>query len=99
MSVLDPQGYFDERRILHFARWYSALKLNLGENWIDRPAVDHLFCGPSDLERGLRPYRLKTRNLKPHDTHKKEEAVNMAEQARKKLMECYRQVNASVSGK
>ena len=33
------------------------------------------------------------------DTYKKEEAVKMAEQARKKLMECYRQVNASVSGK
>ena len=61
----------------------------MGESWLDRPDVEELFCTRVDPERGLRPYRLKTRNWRPHDSYKREEAMMLADESRKKLKRFY----------
>ncbi|MDP6330096.1 MAG: hypothetical protein QGF55_04495 [SAR324 cluster bacterium] len=92
LETLNPLGYFDDRRIQHFARWYLALEINMGEFWLDRPDVEELFCTRVDPERGLRPYRLKTRNWRPHDSYKREEAMMLADESREKLKRFYEQL-------
>lgn len=91
IESLNPIGYFEDGRIRHFALWYAALEKNLGDAWKEPPPIDELFCGPDDLERGLRPYRLKTRNWKPDDHYLHEEAITLVEQARHLLLNYYRQ--------
>jgi hypothetical protein len=92
LETLNPLGYFDDRRIQHFARWYLALETNMRESWLDRPDVEELFCTRVDPERGLRPYRLKTRNWRPHDSYKREEAMMLADESREKLKRFYEQL-------
>jgi hypothetical protein len=86
---INPLGYFDDERIRHFALWYLALERNLGDGWINRPAITDLFCDPKDVERGLRPYRLQTRYWQPDDSYKQEEALELVHQSRAKLLEYY----------
>jgi hypothetical protein len=86
---ISPTGYFDDERIRHFALWYLALERNLGDGWINRPAITDLFCDPKDVERGLRPYRLQTRYWQPDDNYKQEEALELVRQSRAKLQEYY----------
>ena len=97
VKSLKPLGYFDDRRIRHFARWYLALEKNMGQSWLDRPEIEELFCTRTDPERGLSPYRLKTRNWKPHDSYKMEEAMFLADESRKKLKEEYLQLKISTN--
>ena len=97
LETLNPLGYFDDRRIQHFARWYLALETNMRESWLDRPDVEELFCTRVDPERGLRPYRLKTRNWRPHDSYKREEAMMLADESREKLKRFYEQLKTSNS--
>ena len=73
------------------------LEKNMGQSWLDRPEIEELFCTRTDPERGLRPYRLKTRNWKPHDSYKKEEAMFLADESRKKLKEEYLQLKISTN--
>jgi hypothetical protein len=93
---VQPVGYFDDERIRHFALWYLALEINLGEAWINRPPVTALFCDQKDVDNGLRPYRLQTRYWQPDDTYKQEEAVELVEQSRIRLMEYYTSAKASL---
>lgn len=89
IHTVNPVGYFDEERIRHFALWYLALELNLGDAWINRPPVSDLFCDPKDVEHGLRPYRLQTRRWRPDDSYKQDEAIQLVEQARVRLLHYY----------
>jgi hypothetical protein len=89
IQSLNPIGYFDETHIKHFAFWYIALEKNMGESWINKPAITELFCEPNDPENGLRPYRLQTRYWKPHDVYKQSEAIAQVEEAKKKLQAYY----------
>jgi hypothetical protein len=86
---VQPVGYFDEERIRHFALWYLALEINLGETWINRPPVTALFCDQHDIHNGLRPYRLQTRYWRPDDQYKQDEALALVERARRTLQEHY----------
>jgi len=96
IKSLNPIGYFDETHIKHFAFWYIALEKNLGESWINKPAITELFCEPNDPENGLRPYRLQTRYWKPHDVYKQSEAIAQVEEAKKKLQTYYETYNSTI---
>jgi hypothetical protein len=91
IQYVNPAGYFDAGRIRHFALWYLALEINLGDAWINRPAVSELFCDPKDLERGLRPYRLQTRYWRPDDRYKQDEAIELVNRSLVMLQTCYEQ--------
>ncbi len=92
VESLQPIGYFEDSRICEFAKWYAALEYNLGENWLDRPEVTELLCGPNDVMEGLRPYRLQTRRWKPDDAYQRDQADALVEQARQTLKVYYDQV-------
>ena len=96
LETLAPLGYFDDRRIKHFARWYLALETNMRDSWLERPKIEELFCTRVDPERGLRPYRLKTRNWKPDDSYQREEAMRLADDSRGKLKHFYEQLKNSI---
>jgi hypothetical protein len=98
IQYVEPVGYFDGERIRHFALWYLALEINLGDAWINRPAVTELFCDPKDLERGLRPYRLQTRYWRPDDRYKQDEAIDLANHSLVKLQSCYEQYKQQYQG-
>ncbi len=89
VQAVNPGGYFDEERIQQFALWYLALELNMGEAWINRPVITDLFCDAKDVESGLRPYRLQTRYWKPDDVYKQEEAIDLVNHSREKLLDYY----------
>ncbi|MBF0352131.1 MAG: hypothetical protein HQM11_13950 [SAR324 cluster bacterium] len=89
IKYLKPSGYFEETRIEHFARWYYALEKNLGDRWVDRPAIEDLFCEPGDIENGLRPYRLKTRYWKPDDKYQQDAARQLAFESKHQVRQHY----------
>ena len=86
---MNPIGYFDDERIKNFSRWYYALEKNLGNSWINQPNIEDLFCKKEDIDLGLRPYRLRTRNWKPDDLYLREEAITLAKNSRKKIKDFY----------
>ena len=89
METLNPIGYFEDERLENFSRWYYALEQNLGDSWVQRPSVDELFCKTGDIDSGLRPYRLRTRNWKPDDAYLREEAIALAQSSRQKVLNYY----------
>lgn len=89
VESLNPIGYFEEERLENFSRWYYALEQNLGDTWMQRPKVDELFCRTEDIDFGLRPYRLRTRNWKPDDRYLREEAISLAQNSRRKVQKYY----------
>ena len=93
VEFLNPLGYFEDERIKNFSRWYYALEKNLGNSWINRPAIEDLFCKTEDIDLGLRPYRLRTRNWKPDDLYLRDEAIILAENSRQKVKIYYNQKN------
>jgi len=92
VESLNPIGYFEEERLENFSRWYYALEQNLGDAWMQRPNVDELFCKTEDIDLGLRPYRLKTRNWKPDDRYLREEAISLAQNSRQKVLKYYQEL-------
>ena len=92
LGSLNPVGYFEEERLENFSRWYYALEQNLSESWVQRPSVDELFCKTEDIDLGLRPYRLRTRNWKPDDRYLREEAISLAKKSRQKVLNYYQQL-------
>jgi len=91
LESFNPAGYFDDARIKNFSLWYYALEKNLGSSWIQRPKIEDLFCASGDIELGLRPYRLRTRNWKPDDIYLREEAISLARKSRQKVKEFYQE--------
>ena len=89
VESLNPIGYFADERLENFSRWYYALEQNLGDSWIQRPPVDELFCKNEDIDLGLRPYRLRTRNWKPDDRYLREEAIDLAQKSQQKILKHY----------
>ena len=92
VESLHPIGYFEEERLENFSRWYYALEQNLGDAWMQRPKVDELFCKTEDIDLGLRPYRLRTRNWKPDDSYLREEAISLAQNSRQKVLRYYQEL-------
>jgi hypothetical protein len=92
VESLNPIGYFEEERLENFSRWYYALEQNLGDAWMQRPKVDELFCKTEDIDLGLRPYRLRTRNWKPDDRYLREEAISLAQNSRQKVLKYYQEL-------
>lgn len=92
VESLNPVGYFEDERLENFSRWYFALEQNLGESWVQRPQVDELFCKTEDIDLGLRPYRLRTRNWKPDDRYLREEAIALAQNSRQKVLRHYQEL-------
>ena len=93
VESLNPVGYFEEERLENFSRWYYALEQNLHESWVQRPSVDELFCKTEDIDFGLRPYRLRTRNWKPDDRYLREEAISLAQISRQKVLKHYHELH------
>jgi hypothetical protein len=93
VQTLNPIGYFEDVRLENFSRWYYALEQNLGESWVQRPPVDELFCKIDDIDSGLRPYRLQTRNWKPDDYYLREEAIALANSSRQKVLTHYKELH------
>jgi hypothetical protein len=93
VESLNPVGYFEEERLENFSRWYYALEQNLRESWVQRPSVDELFCKTEDIDFGLRPYRLRTRNWKPDDRYLREEAISLAQISRQKVLKHYHELH------
>lgn len=99
LEKLNPNGYFDEERIEQFAYWYFSLEKKMGENWINRPNVEDLFCTNDEIDKGLRPVRLKTRHWTPSDKYQLEEAKSMAIKAKIKLKTIYSSIKSSEKSK
>ena len=93
VETLNPVGYFEDERLENFSRWYYALEQNLGDSWVQRPPVDELFCKTDDIDSGLRPYRLRTRNWKPDDRYLREEAIALANSSRQKVLKHYKELH------
>ena len=91
IKSFNPTGYFEDERIKNFSLWYYALEKNLGSSWINRPNIEDLFCKTDDIDLGLRPYRLRTRNWKPDDDYLHEEAITLAQESRKKVRKYYKE--------
>lgn len=92
VESLKPGGYFEDQRLQNFASWYYALEINLKDSWVKRPPVDELFCKIEDIDLGLRPYRLRTRNWKPDDNYLREEAITLAHNSRQKVLKHYQEL-------
>lgn len=99
IQAMQPVGYFDDERIRHFALWYLALEMNLGDAWINRPPVTSLFCDRKDIANGLRPYRLQTRYWRPDDSYKQDEALALVNRSRLALQAYYAQYRAELASK
>ena len=93
VETLNPVGYFEDERLENFSRWYYALEINLGNSWVKRPPVDELFCKTEDIDSGLRPYRLRTRNWKPDDRYLRDEAIALAKSSRQKVLKHYNELH------
>ncbi|MBC8258125.1 MAG: hypothetical protein H8E38_03835 [SAR324 cluster bacterium] len=93
IETLNPSGYFEDERLENFSRWYYALEQNLGNSWLQRPPVDELFCKTEDIDSGLLPYRLRTRNWKPDDRYLREEAISLARSSREKVLKHYHELH------
>ena len=93
VESLNPVGYFDEDRLKNFSRWYYALEQNMGDSWVKRPHVDELLYKTEDIDLGLRPYRLRTRNWKPDDHYMREEAISLAQKSREIVLKYYKNLH------
>ena len=92
VESLKPAGYFEDQRLQNFASWYYALEINLKDSWVNRPPIDELLCKNEDIDLGLRPYRLRTRNWKPDDNYLREEAIDLAQSSRQKALDHYQEL-------
>jgi len=92
VESLKPAGYFEDQRLQNFASWYYALEMNLQDSWLKRPPIDELLCRIEDIDLGLRPYRLRTRNWKPDDNYLREEAIDLAQRSRQKVLNHYQEL-------
>jgi ubiquitin len=93
ISSLKPIGYYEDERVNELAKWFYALELNLGENWINRPTdITTLLVNNLEIEEGLRPYRVETRYWSPSDNYKLEEAYKTIERAKEKLILNYKKI-------
>jgi len=92
VESLKPAGYFEDQRLQNFASWYYALEMNLKGSWVKRPPIDELFCKNEHIDLGLRPYRLRTRNWKPDDNYLREEAIDLAQSSRQKVLNHYQEL-------
>ena len=93
VSTLHPVGYYEEERLAELAKWFYALESNLGDNWINKPKeITELLVNKSEMEEGLRPYRLETRYWSPSDSYKVEEAYEAIEEAKERLVRFYGEV-------
>jgi len=92
VESLKPAGYFEDQRLQNFASWYYALEMNLKDSWVKRPPIDELLCKNEDIDLGLRPYRLRTRNWKPDDNYLREEAIDLAQSSRQKVLNHYQEL-------
>jgi hypothetical protein len=95
LELLEPLGYFDTRRIDHYADWFIALERNLGDSWIHRPEPDSLFCSMGEMRSGLRPYRLKTRRWMASDRYKREEAELLVARSLERIRRMYHEKSGS----
>ena len=66
--------------------------MNLEDSWVKRPPIDELLCKNEDIDLGLRPYRLRTRNWKPDDNYLREEAIELAQSSRQKVLNHYQEL-------
>jgi len=89
LEILQPQGYFEAERISHYVDWFTALEINLGNAWINKPAIDELFCSLEEMRNGLRPYRLQTRRWMPSDDYKIEEAEGLVGRTLEQIRDLY----------
>jgi hypothetical protein len=89
LEILNPLGYFEPERIDHYVDWYAALEINLGDAWINKPKPGTLFCSFTDMENGLRPYRLQTRKWAPSDQYKIAEAEILVRESLRQIEEAY----------
>jgi len=93
VSTLNPVGYYDNERLQELAKWFYALEKNLGSNWINKPrSISELLSHGFEVKEGLRPYRLETRYWSPSDNYKVDEALETIENAKKLLVEYYREL-------
>ena len=93
LSSLNPVGYYANERLQEVAKWFYALELNLGDNWINRPKdITTLLVNDLEIEEGLRPYRLETRYWSPSDRYKLEEAYATIENAKEQLVLDYKKL-------
>jgi len=92
VESLKPAGYFEDQRLQNFASWYYSLEMNLKDSWVKRPPIDELLCKNEDIDLGLRPYRLRTRNWKPDDNYLREEAIDLAQSSRQKVLNHYQEL-------
>ena len=66
--ALNPQGFYDQERVLSLAHWAHQLNNNLGDSWVNKPVAADLFVTSQDIEDGVRPYNLDSRGWKSSDT-------------------------------
>ena len=92
VESLNPAGYFEDQRLQNFASWYYALEMNLKDSWMKRPEIGELFCKNEDIDLGLGPYRLRTRKWKPDDSYLRDEAIALAQNSRKKVLNHYQKL-------
>lgn len=93
LSTLKPIGYYEDERLSELAKWFYALEKNLGDNWIHKPKdISTMLVSDSEIDEGLRPYRLATRYWSPSDKYKIEEAHETISNAKTKFKEYYKQL-------
>ncbi len=90
LEILNPLGYFDQERIIHYVEWFQALEKNLGTAWFGKPDPAEIFCSLSEMENGLRPYRLKTRRWTPSDEYKVAEATILVKESLAQITSLYK---------
>ncbi len=91
MDTLKPVGYYADERLQEVAKWFYALESNLQENWLNKPQeISELLVNKTEMEGGLRPYRLETRYWSPSDSYKVDEAYETVEEAKKTLTKHYK---------
>lgn len=92
-NTLKPVGYYDDERLEEFAKWFYALKKNLGENWINRPNnISNLLSSKDEILNGLRPYRLQTRYWSPDDKYKIYTANEKIKKSKIKLINMFNKI-------
>lgn len=68
VAALQPQGFYDDKRVDNFADWYVTLERNLGRKWVAMPDVEEMFVTTADIQAGVRPYNTNSRGWKASDT-------------------------------
>jgi len=91
LNILNPIGYFDNKRLEELAKWIYALEINLKDQWVNKPynITNEFLVNEIEAKEGLRPYRLSTRYWVPSDKYKVEEAYEEVERAKETLKNFY----------